>query len=140
MTHEETRARFSELLDGALAPEEALPVEEHLAGCAECRGEWEAFRGAFAALKVMPRGEAPGTIADRVKRTINRRSRGAFFPEQSPLLFRVPYEFISLILILMAVIFFLILTAVSDIAPDRGAGDAGTDAPAETEPPAPAGG
>ncbi len=42
------------LLDGALAPDQAARVRDHLAGCAACRAQEARLRGAVAALSALP--------------------------------------------------------------------------------------
>ena len=43
MDHERARADFMEHRDGDLPEEERRALEEHLAGCGDCRREWEAY-------------------------------------------------------------------------------------------------
>jgi len=135
MNHDEARSRFSELLDGALLEPEAREVEQHIDGCRECREAWGEFKGTFETFRSVARTEAPPYLVERIKRRIHRRSRGRFFASESvPLLFRVPYEVFSLIIILMALLLFLLMSQLLVISPENISRDADVE---KTEVPAP---
>ncbi len=51
MDHDAARARFSPLIDGALAAREAGEVEAHLARCASCRAELAQLRSTVSLLR-----------------------------------------------------------------------------------------
>ena len=50
---------LSALLDGALPAAEAMEVERHLAGCAECRDERDALSAVRSAVRSLPTLEPP---------------------------------------------------------------------------------
>jgi anti-sigma-K factor RskA len=57
----DTRKQFDELLDGELSGDARRAVEEHLAGCAECRDELAALETLLAEARALPREIAPRT-------------------------------------------------------------------------------
>src|SRR5262245_49924024 len=66
MTCHDARATFSDLADQALPAAGRAACEAHLAECADCRREWEAFQRMLALLHDMPRLRAPAGFADRL--------------------------------------------------------------------------
>jgi predicted anti-sigma-YlaC factor YlaD len=133
MNHEEVRSRFSELLDGELPEEEARVIHGHLEECEECRKAWDEFRVAFESLRSVVMTEAPPYLAERIKRRIHRRSRGRFFGEAPPIMYRVPYEIFSLIIILIALIMFMLLSGLNMVAEETISEDAEADRVEEIE-------
>ncbi|MFH1436918.1 MAG: zf-HC2 domain-containing protein [Pseudomonadota bacterium] len=127
MTHEEVKNRFSELLEESLSESETRDIESHLDECGECREAWDDFRKTFESFRVMVGAKAPPRLAERIKKRIYRRSRGKFFQEPFPLLFRVPYELFSLVLILVALIMFMVLSGIYDVGVDQSPKDGGQD-------------
>jgi anti-sigma factor RsiW len=100
-SHEAYEADFSDYYDKSLPAERARAVEAHLAGCAQCKKEYERFRGTVGALSGLNRVPAPPDFDDHVAETIHRRSAGKFFGRRA---FgdRVPFELLA-ILALVAV-------------------------------------
>ncbi len=141
MNHDDVRSRFSELLDGALLEPEAKEVGRHMDECRECREAWDEFKGTFEIFRSVAKTEAPPYLVERIKKRIHRRSRGRFFASESvPLLFRVPYEVFSLIIILMALLLFLLMSQLLVIGPDDISRDADADRMEQPDvPPPPAG-
>ena len=73
MTCHELDERLDDWVDGALTGAEALAVESHLAGCAQCRGRERQLRQLLAHAAALPRGVAPPRdlwpgIAERIER------------------------------------------------------------------------
>ena len=66
MTCDETRDLLSAYLDEGVDPDERSRVDAHLEGCAECRRELEALRGAVALLHRVEPVRAPVGFVDRV--------------------------------------------------------------------------
>lgn|GEM_PF-5205793 len=62
-----------EFLLGALAPEEAAGLEEHLRGCAACARQVDEYRALFAELPDLPLPAVPEGIADGVLKALRRR-------------------------------------------------------------------
>jgi anti-sigma factor RsiW len=70
--------QLSALLDGELAPGDAVAVRQHLAGCEPCRDELDAVAAVRLALRDMPAVPAPpGFIARAVDRRRRDSRRGA---------------------------------------------------------------
>jgi anti-sigma factor RsiW len=69
------RDRFSEYLDGELSKAERDAVETHLARCAECRRELEAWRRTISAVGRLPARPAPAGFAGRVMRQVAAAGR-----------------------------------------------------------------
>jgi anti-sigma factor RsiW len=70
--------QLSALLDGELAPDEAVAVRQHLEGCGACREELEAVAAVRLALRDMPAVPAPpGFIGRAVDRRRRDSRRGA---------------------------------------------------------------
>jgi anti-sigma factor RsiW len=135
MNHDEVRSRFSELLDGALPEQEAGEAWRHIDECRRCREAWDEFKGAFETFRSVAKTEAPPYLVERIKRRIHRRSRGRFFASESvPLLFRVPYEIFSLIIILMALLLFLLMSQLLVISPESISKDADVEEVEQTQP------
>jgi hypothetical protein len=100
MTCHDARAMFSDLAEQALAAAERATCEAHLAGCADCRREWEAFQRMLALLHDMPRLHAPAGFADRVLGAVqppwHQRLRRRRFV---PLPVKLPLEAAALVLV-----------------------------------------
>ncbi|MBI2204600.1 MAG: zf-HC2 domain-containing protein [Candidatus Rokubacteria bacterium] len=66
MTCDETRERFSDLVDGRLAPDERAALDAHLAACAVCPAELDRLRATVALLRSIEPARAPAGFVDRV--------------------------------------------------------------------------
>jgi hypothetical protein len=66
MNHEELRRHLSAYLEADLAPGERARIEEHLAGCPECRREYLELRHTVDLLRGLPEPEPPLDLAGRV--------------------------------------------------------------------------
>lgn len=64
--HESMKDRVFALHDGELPPADRAETERHLAACAECRSELDAWKRAAPALFPSLREEPPASFADRV--------------------------------------------------------------------------
>lgn len=127
MDHDEVKNRFSELLDEDLPESEARKIRGHLDECRECQRAWDEFRKTFKSFRHVAPSEAPPYLVDHVKKKIRRRSRGRFYEDQAPLLYRVPYEAFSLIIIIIALMMFMLLSGLSIVAFDDISKDADID-------------
>jgi anti-sigma factor RsiW len=107
-SHEAFEADFSDFYDKRLPEARAREIEEHLAGCARCKAEYERFRGAVGALSGLGRIAAPRDFDDHVAETIHRRSAGKFFGRRA---FgdRVPFELLAVLaLAVVAAVYWLV--------------------------------
>ena len=66
MTCAETRDLFSALADDALAPSERVALDDHLAGCPECRRELAALLRTVKLVRAIDPAHAPAGFVDRV--------------------------------------------------------------------------
>ena len=66
MDHEELRERLSAYLEADLDPSEQARIEEHLAGCPDCRREYRELRHTVDLLRGLPAPDPPPDLADRV--------------------------------------------------------------------------
>lgn len=106
--HARTSDAFSAYLEGDLPPEERQRVDEHVAGCLQCRTNLERFRltvGSLGRLK----GKAPTTFLPEIEQQIHRRSRGRFFRRRWLLFGRIPFEWVSLATIVAMLIYYIML-------------------------------
>ncbi len=117
MDHETVMDLFSEYMEGDLDPERDAQVREHLAGCKQCEKEYEQFRATFETMRSLPSVPPPEDLDKNIKRRIRSRSRGKFFAatHEPNIVYRVPYEFISLILILIALMCLYVMTMITDL-------------------------
>ncbi len=90
--------RFSALSDGLVSADEKQAIEQHLAGCAECRAEWAAFDRAVRAVRQLPMVDTPPDFSAGVIARIQKRSRGRFFGQRR-WTDRLPYEILSVIML-----------------------------------------
>src|SRR5207245_1192337 len=82
----ECREAFSARVDDALSADARAALEQHLAGCPECRREWQRFAATVDLLHVVPPERAPAGFVDRVLAAARpqpwyrRALRGLFVP------------------------------------------------------------
>lgn len=106
--HQRTNEAFSAYVEGDLAPEERARVDEHLATCLQCRVSLERFRRTVGRLGVLKR-HAPGDFLAGVQAQINRRSRGRFFGKRYMLFGRIPFEWLSLAMIIAMLVYYIVV-------------------------------
>ncbi|MSP16698.1 MAG: hypothetical protein EXR73_08845 [Myxococcales bacterium] len=119
--HAEWEADFSDCYDDTLAPERKAALDAHLAACEHCRTEFDHFREAVGAVRLLDRRAAPTGFGATVTETIHRRSAGRFFGRRA---FgdRIPFEALALVaLIIAAVAVLLVRTSLSGslVGPSR---------------------
>lgn len=136
MDHQEAKQLFSDYLEGELSDEQAAELTAHLEECEACSAELDELRDTLSSLAGLQPVEAPEGFAAKVQRRIRRRSRGRFFAEQK-LLTRIPWEWISfLIILIMLVMYYMMVQQLKQIRP-HAAPDGGTEAieiPADPRP------
>jgi predicted anti-sigma-YlaC factor YlaD len=71
MSCEAVKEQFDERLDGRLDGPQQAAFEAHLAGCAGCRREWEAYAGAWQALERDKGIEPSFGFVERTLRRLN---------------------------------------------------------------------
>jgi predicted anti-sigma-YlaC factor YlaD len=132
MDHQAAQELFSDYLEGELPPEQSGALIAHLESCAACREEFEALQQtlrSLSGLRILP---PPDNFTLKVQQRIHRRSRGRFFTAEN-LLTRLPFEWISfVIIILMLVVYILLIQGqVKQVQPGPGSG-AGTSVQKKT--------
>jgi predicted anti-sigma-YlaC factor YlaD len=105
--HARTAERFSAYLEGELPAPEKAAIDEHLAVCIQCRTNLEAFRrtlGNLARLKE----KAPLSFLPSIQQQIHARSRGRFFGKRWMLFGRIPFEWVSLAMIVAMLLYYIV--------------------------------
>jgi anti-sigma factor RsiW len=116
--HARTQAGFSSYLDGELPDAERKFVDEHLAVCIQCRTELTRLKAAVQQLGGM-REKAPRSFLSDIQKQINTRSKGRFFGRRRLLFGRVPFEWVSLAMIVAMLVYYIITqhSAPTHVAP-----------------------
>jgi anti-sigma factor RsiW len=107
-SHTRTADAFSAYLEGDLAPEEKASLEQHLATCIQCRTSLERFRRTLGGLNSLKRPQPPRSFLADVQRQIRRRSRGRFFRRRWLLFGRIPFEWLSLAMIVAMLVYYIV--------------------------------
>ena len=105
--HGRTQAAFSSYLDGDISDEDRREVEQHLAVCTECRTELLRLRTTLTQLGGLKQ-RAPGSFLNDIQTQIRERSRGRFFGRRRLLFGRVPYEWVSLAMIVAMLVYYIL--------------------------------
>lgn len=122
MDHDSVKELLSDYLEGELPDEQRDEVKAHLDGCADCRAELEALERTLSSLSGLRPLPPPPDFGRKVQQRIRRRSRGRFFSPET-VLTRVPWEWISFVIImLMLVMYYLVVQEQGKVTvkPDRG--------------------
>jgi anti-sigma factor RsiW len=130
MDHRAVQESFSAYLEGDLPPEEQTHVAAHLETCEECRKELAAFQQTLKRLASLRPLAPPEGFSRRVQQRIHRRSRGRFF-KSDRLLMRVPFEWISFVLIIIMLVLYMLLLEgeARRVQPEMGGDQMGTGIP-----------
>lgn len=99
--------KLSAYLEGELPPAERTNVDEHLRTCIRCRTALERLRRTLGSLAALKR-QAPRTFLSDIQQQIHRRSRGRFFRKRWLLFGRVPFEWISLVMIIAMLLYYIV--------------------------------
>jgi anti-sigma factor RsiW len=105
--HARAQGGFSAYLDGELPDAERKVVEEHLAVCIQCRTELTRLRAAVQQLGAL-REKAPRSFLSDIQKQINTRSKGRFFGRRRLLFGRIPFEWVSLAMIVAMLVYYII--------------------------------
>ena len=106
MDHQAAADSFSSYLEGDLPEEVKLALEQHLAICIQCRTELDAFRKALGGLGTL-RQPAPERFLPQIQRQIFLRSKGRFFSRRWMLFGRIPFEWVSLVMIIAMLVYYI---------------------------------
>lgn len=107
--HARVRGQFSTYLEGELEPEQRKNLDDHLAGCQACATEMARFRATVGRLGRL-RSKAPGSFLSDIQDQIRTRSKGRFFSRRQLFLGRVPFEWVSLAMIMAMLIYYIYTT------------------------------
>jgi anti-sigma factor RsiW len=105
--HARAQAAFSSYLDGELPDAERKLVDEHLAVCIQCRTELTRLKTAVQQLGGM-RERAPRSFLADIQKQINTRSQGRFFGRRRLLFGRIPFEWVSLAMIVAMLVYYIV--------------------------------
>jgi len=105
--HSRLIERLSAYVDGELAPEEKVAVEQHLGTCIQCRTELERFRQTIGKLAQLKK-KAPRSFLPKIQQQIHDRSRGRFFGRRWLLFGRIPFEWVSLTMIIAMLVYYIV--------------------------------
>ena len=111
-SHQRATEAFSAYLEGDLGPAERAHIDEHLAACMQCRVSMERFRRTVGRLSALKR-TAPVSFLENVQDQINRRSRGRFFGKRGLLFGRIPWEWVSLAMIVAMLVYYIVVLQTS---------------------------
>lgn len=108
MDHQNASDLFSDYLDGTLTGAPKHDLEQHLGVCIQCRTELEGFRRALGSLGKLKK-HAPASFLPSIQNQIFTRSRGRFFGRRWKLFGRIPFEWVSLAMIVAMLIYYIAL-------------------------------
>lgn len=108
MDHQQAQESFSDYVDGSLPARERGEVDQHLAACIQCRTELASFRRTVGSLGKLKQ-PAPPTFLPNIQQQIHQRSRGRFFRRRWKLFGRIPFEWVSLAMIIAMLIYYIAL-------------------------------
>lgn len=104
--HARMSDKLSAYLDGDLPDGEKREVDAHLATCIQCRTSLQRFRETIGKLSQLKR-KAPPSFLPSIQQQIHQRSRGRFFARRWMLFGRVPFEWVSLIMIIAMLVYYI---------------------------------
>lgn len=105
--HQRMQEQFSDYLDKLLSPEDATKLEEHIGGCMQCRVALDRLKRTVGGLSNLRRS-APHNFLTDIQKQINVRSKGRFFGKKMLLFGRIPFEWLSLAMIVAMLIYYII--------------------------------
>ena len=108
MDHARAAELFSDYVEGTLPPAVKTELEQHLAACIQCRTELQAFRQTVGSLSRLKK-PAPPNFLPGIQKQIYDRSRGRFFGKRWKLFGRIPFEWVSLAMIIAMLIYYIAL-------------------------------
>jgi anti-sigma factor RsiW len=108
MDHQNASDLFSDYLDGTLTGPAKSELEQHLGVCIQCRTELEGFRRAVGSLGKLKK-HAPASFLPAIQNQIFTRSRGRFFGRRWKLFGRIPFEWVSLAMIVAMLLYYIAL-------------------------------
>ncbi len=98
---------LSAFLEDELAPVDRARIEAHLGACVACRHELDQLHATLGQLSGL-RAKAPGNFLAGIQNQIFTRSRGRFFGRRSLLFGRIPFEWVSLVMIVAMLVYYIV--------------------------------
>jgi anti-sigma factor RsiW len=114
MDHKSARACFMEYHDGDLAEGDRLALEEHLATCADCTAEWDAYRRAIEEVSGLQVISPSENFAREVALAIELRGKRRFGGLSLVGIRVAVLSLILIMLLLMAYLTYLLLFTAPD--------------------------
>ena len=105
--HARVQGNFSAYLDGEMPDAERKVIDEHLAVCIQCRTELTRLKTAVQQLGGM-RARAPNSFLADIQKQIHTRSKGRFFGGRRLLFGRIPFEWVSLAMIVAMLVYYIV--------------------------------
>jgi anti-sigma factor RsiW len=105
--HSRLTERLSAYVDGELPPEEKAAADQHLATCIQCRTNLNRFRETIGKLSQLKK-KAPQSFLPDIQQQIHTRSRGRFFGRRWLLFGRIPFEWVSLVMIIAMLVYYIV--------------------------------
>jgi anti-sigma factor RsiW len=105
--HARFEEQFSSYVEGDLPEPSRRALEEHVASCPACKTQLAAFRSTLGKLGSL-REKAPHTFLAGIEAQIRRRSGGRFFGRRRLLFGRLPFEWLSLVMILAMLVYYVV--------------------------------
>ncbi len=105
--HARFEEQFSSYLEGDLPEAERRALDEHLRGCSTCTAQLAVFRQTLGRLGGL-RQKAPHSFLAGIEAQIRDRSGGRFFARRRLLFGRLPFEWLSLVMILAMLVYYVI--------------------------------
>ena len=113
MKCDDATSLFLSVHDGDVSEEQKTAFHAHLAGCENCRAEWEAYLLTLNEVSGMYPLAPPDEFAKRVKQVIGRRSRGRFFGDERS--FSLNFAIVSFVLIVLVLLAYLYISSDREI-------------------------
>jgi anti-sigma factor RsiW len=121
MDREQAQELFSAYREGELPADQGAAFEALLKADEQVRADYSLFCRALESLELLRREPAPEDFVEKVQGRMRRRSGGKLFAARRGAFWtRVPYEFFSLILILIILAVYYLTLPVVRLSEERG--------------------
>ena len=104
---EHVQEQLSALLDNELSDDQRRALLTELNSCAACTKALEELRATVSILGGL-RKSAPPTFLTDIQNQIHQRSKGRFFGKRFMLFGRIPFEWVSLLMIVAMLAYYII--------------------------------
>ena|SRR5579872_2140209 len=108
MDHAKAADLFSDYVEGTLPSVLRGELEQHLGVCIQCRTDLQSFKHTVGSLTRLKQA-APAGFLPGIQKQIYDRSRGRFFGKRWKLFGRIPFEWVSLGMIIAMLIYYIVL-------------------------------